>query len=77
MKPVKVVWHDAHAEGGGWMCPDDIDPDAYSVVTVGWLIDDAKPDHVVVAQSHGCDGQVDHVLAIPVDMVQRVVELRE
>ena len=77
MKPVKVVWHDAHAEGGGWMCPADIDPDAYSVVTVGWLLDDAKPDHVVVAQSHGCDGQVDHVLAIPVDMVQRVVELKE
>jgi hypothetical protein len=74
---VKVLWHDAHAEGGSWICAADIDPEPYSVVTVGWLVEDAKADHVVVAQSSGCDGQIDHVLAIPVDMVQRIVDLRE
>jgi hypothetical protein len=74
---VKVLWHDAHAEGGSWICASDIDPEPYAVVTVGWLVEDAKADHVVVAQSSGCDGQIDHVLAIPVDMVQRIVDLRE
>lgn len=63
-----VTWHDAHAEPD-WMTVDDIGTDPYVVKTVGWLIPDSKPDHVVICQSIGSDESIDGVLAIPVGMV--------
>lgn len=38
--------------------------------SVGFLVPDAKADHVVIAQSHDDLTHVDSVLAIPVAMVQ-------
>lgn len=63
-----VTWHDAHAENE-WMELGDIDQDPYVVKTAGWLLPDAKPDHVVIAQSIAHDGSIDSVLSIPVGMV--------
>jgi hypothetical protein len=64
----EVTWHDAHAEST-WQQIQDIDDQPYVVRTAGWLIQDIKPDHVVIAQSIGSDDAVDGVLCIPVGMV--------
>jgi hypothetical protein len=71
---VLVEWHDAHASSQ-WMNVSEIDKDPYIVQTVGWLLPNAKPDHVVIAQSVSCDEYVDGVLSIPVGMVQKTVLL--
>jgi len=72
--PVLVVWNDAHAEHT-WTSLEELGSEPYVVETVGWLIPDAKPDHVVIAQSIGSDDGMDSVLSIPVGMVRRTVIL--
>lgn len=69
---VVVTWHDAHSEPD-WTTLDDIDAEPYVVVTCGWLIPDAKPAHVVVAQSVGAQGALDGLLCVPAGMVVNVV----
>lgn len=71
---VLVVWHDAHSEEtAGWLDPSEIDRAPCVVQTVGWLLTDAKPEHIVVAQSVIIgSGEVDGVVCVPVGMVQRV-----
>ena len=71
---VLVEWHDAHAENS-WTELREIDQQPYLVRTVGFLLADAKPGHVVVAQSIGADDGLDSVLSIPVGMVVRTVML--
>lgn len=65
---VVVVWHDAHAETS-WTDFDAIDPNPCVVETCGWLLPNAKKDHVVVAQSITNDDSLDNVLSVPVGMV--------
>lgn len=69
-----VVWHDAHAESNaGWLDLSEIASEPCRVETVGWLLPDAKTDHVVVAQSIiAGESTLDGVLCIPVGMVQSV-----
>ena len=55
---VLIEWHDAHATSQ-WMDISELDSDAYVVQTVGWLLPNAKPAHVVIAQSIGNDDSVD------------------
>lgn len=69
---VIVMWHDAHAVSDGWCAPDDVAVSPCRIETIGWLIPDAKPDHVVVAQSLADDGDLYHVFAVPVGMVVSV-----
>jgi hypothetical protein len=65
---VEVVWHDAHAVADTWVgLPIAADPCV--VRSCGWLIADAKPGHVVLAQSYNDDENYDHILAIPIGMV--------
>ena len=65
---VWVVWHDAHAVGDTWMnLPISNEPCV--VKSCGWLLRDAKPNHIVLAQSYNDDDDYDHLLAIPVGMV--------
>lgn len=73
---VAVVWHDAHDDGANsWVAYDDIDPDPYMVVSVGVLLpNSAKPDHVSIARS-AAESYLDHVLHVPVGMVQSVTVL--
>lgn len=75
MNRVLVVWHDAHSETESWCEAGEIDTEPYVVNTVGWLIAEAKPNHVVVAQSYGVDGALDSILSIPVGMVQSLTVL--
>ena len=70
-KIVEVTWLDAHAEND-WMDIEELDKEPYIVRTIGWLMPDAKPDHVVVAQSIGVDYSVDGVLCVPVGMVVKI-----
>jgi hypothetical protein len=75
---VAVAWHDAHAESeGSWTTISSIDDQPYRVVSIGWLIENAKAGHVTLAQSMGCDDSIDSVLHIPVGMIvsQHTVEL--
>jgi hypothetical protein len=71
---VSLIWHDAHAETE-WTSLEDIDPEPYDVHSVGWLLPDAKPGHVVICQSLGRDDGLDGVLSIPVGMVVKLTTL--
>jgi hypothetical protein len=68
---VEVIWHDAH-QLSEWMDIKDLDQDPYVVRSLGWLLPDAKPGHVVIAQSAGSDDQVDGVLCVPAGMVVKM-----
>ena len=68
---VLVIWHDAHSVSTGWMPTADIEPDPAVVHSVGWLLPDAKPNHMVIAQSY-IDESSDHILAIPLKMVEQI-----
>lgn len=69
---IYVTWRDAHSGVNTWTQPSEIDPEPCIVRTSGFLLSEAdggKPDHVTVFQSITPDGDVDHVLHIPVKMV--------
>ena len=66
---VAVVWHDAHSVGSSWIAVIDIDVEPAVVESVGFLLVDAKPNHIVLAQSLTGD-DCDHILAVPVQMVR-------
>lgn len=68
---VEIVWHDAHSESQ-WQELRDIDSEPFVVRTVGWVIPDAKPNHVVVCQSVGNAQNIDGVICIPVGMIQHM-----
>jgi len=68
---VLVVWHDAHSVADTWIEVADIDVEPAVVESVGFLLADAKPKHIVLAQSLTGD-ECDHILAIPVGMVKAI-----
>ncbi len=72
--PVLIIWHDAHAEHS-WTTLDELDSDPYVVETIGFLLPNAKKEHVVVVQSIGSDDGLDAVLQIPVGMVRQTILL--
>lgn len=67
---VLVEWLDAHAASDGWCDTEELGPEGCLVRTVGFLLPDAKPDHVSVAQSLAEDEDLYHVFCIPVGMVR-------
>jgi len=80
MKPVKVIWKDAHSDADGWTDLDDLERDhePYIVQSVGLLLFPGrgqKRKHISLAQSLTIDGHVDSVLHIPKPMVLEVVNL--
>jgi len=76
LQAVIVEWDDAHSESATWISADEIEKEPCSVVTMGFLIPNGKPNHVVVAQSAHSMGlddyeaQYDSILCIPVGMVR-------
>ena len=68
---VLVVWHDAHSVADTWIDVADIDVEPAVVESVGFLLPDAKPKHIVLAQSLTGD-ECDHILAVPVEMVRSI-----
>lgn len=71
---VLVTWRDAHSDVDGWISIADIDPEPCICHSVGFLLEDVKPDHVSLAQTHN-DGRVDSVIHIPRAMVLEVENL--
>ncbi len=74
---VCVTWHDAHTDTETWTPISDIGNDPCVVQTVGYLLPNAKADHVVIAQSfidhEDQERDVDSVMCIPVGMVKAMV----
>jgi hypothetical protein len=66
---VRIVWNDAFAETSSWIEVDSIDDKPCEVTSVGFLIPEAKKDHVVLAQSVNVEESIDSVLMIPVAMI--------
>jgi hypothetical protein len=81
MKPVLVIWNDAHAGTTTWERIEDlVDNEPYEVKSVGFLMTTkagGKRSHVSITQSWSADGCVDSVLHIPAKMVVRVIDLAE
>ena len=82
LEPVLIFWKDAHAVFPGWTSLEDMDKDDCIIQTIGWMIPDIKPGHVVVVQSVGNpreDNVEDHVdsgIAIPEAMIVDIQELK-
>lgn len=68
---VLITWHDAHSVSTGWMPVTDIEREPAVVQSLGWLLPDVKPNHIVIAQSF-VDESCDHILAIPSKMVETI-----
>jgi len=81
MKPVLVIWNDAHAGSGSWEYLSDMeDTGNYVVKSIGYLIDSkkhGKKKHVSIAQSLSELECVDSVLHIPIGMVVEIIDLIE
>ena len=79
MSVVLVTWHDAHSGAESWISIKDLDGDPAVVESVGFLLngeEGGKPDHLTLFQSRIGD-EIDHVLHIPVGMVQKIKVLME
>jgi hypothetical protein len=69
---IYVTWRDAHSATTTWTAARDLDQDPYIVRTGGFLLslaDGGKEGHITIFQSITPDGDVDHVLCIPKEMV--------
>ena len=79
MSVVLVTWHDAHSGAESWIAIKELDLEPAEVESVGYLLTEAeggKPNHITLFQSRIGDS-IDHVLHIPVGMVQKMKVLME
>jgi len=70
---IYVTWHDAHSGSETWTNLRDLDQEPVLVRTAGFLLpesDGGKVGHITIFQSITPNDDVDHVLHIPVKMVQ-------
>lgn len=74
MSVVLVTWHDAHSGAESWIAIKELDLEPAEVESVGFLLTEAeggKPNHITLFQSRIGDS-IDHVLHIPLGMVQKI-----
>jgi hypothetical protein len=74
-----VTWHDAHSGAESWINIKELDSEPAVVESVGFLLNEdngGKPHHLTLFQSR-MEDSVDHVLHIPVGMVQKIKVLME
>lgn len=70
MKPVLVVWKDAHACFPHWAPVDSLESEDFVCETVGWkLPSSTKPGHHVIVLNRTMNGDVGDGIAIPDEMV--------
>jgi Mn-dependent DtxR family transcriptional regulator len=74
MRAVEVHWRDCHALTEGWTHLSDLDTHERVIRSVGFVLEDRKHDHLVLAQSLD-DGLVDNVIAIPLAVIISVCSL--
>ena len=65
---VLVTWHDAHGDADGWADLTELDDDPCVVHSIGFQLENAKPNHVTIVQSV-ITTEVDSALHIPAGMV--------
>jgi len=73
-KILLIVWKDAHSEQT-WMHESEITAEPYLVTTIGFRLRKTKKGHTSLAQSITPDGNLDHVIHIPDEMIVSVQEL--
>lgn len=71
---VLVTWHDAHADAYGWANLTELDLEPCVVHSVGFQLENRKPNHVTILQSIIVD-DIDSVLHIPTAMVVSIRSL--
>ena len=79
MSVVLVTWHDAHSGAESWIAIKELDLEPAEVESVGFLLTEAeggKPNHITLFQSRIGDS-IDHVLHIPIGMVQKMKVLMD
>lgn len=74
---VYIKWRDAHSVVDGWHRPEDIDVSPAIVESVGWLLPDvSRDDHLVVVVNNLSDEYYDSGVAIPVECVLEIRNLK-
>lgn len=71
----EVTWQDAYPVPGWHAVGEPLDAEPLLHRSVGWIVADAVPRHVVLAQTLDPRGIVGDLLVIPVGMVRRCVRL--
>jgi hypothetical protein len=69
---IYVTWRDAHSGTTTWTAPRDLDSEPFIVRSSGFLLAESeggKKEHLTICQSVTPDGDIDHVLHIPIAMV--------
>lgn len=78
--PALVVWNDAHEVFPNWGDLDDLADESTLCYSLGWVIPEAKENHVVVVGSVVAgDGRADSLgsgVAIPEEMVLKITKLK-
>ncbi len=74
---VAVTWADAHSlDSFDWKSVKDLNLDDgdYLITSVGYKLPDpiSKKKHLVIYQSRTADGDLDHVLCVPVAMIRSI-----
>lgn len=76
MRAVEVRWIDTHSASTSWCAPRDIENQQFFVSSIGYLVENAKVGHIVIAQSWIEDSDLlDSYLAIPHETVVAVIDL--
>lgn len=68
---VLVEWRDAYS-WSQWSAPAEVPIEPVIVLSVGFLLPDAKQGYLVIAQSDDMQGDFDNYLFIPVGMVEKI-----
>ena len=74
---VAVTWADAHSlDSFDWKSVKDLNLDdgEYLITSVGYKLPDpiSKKKHLVIYQSRTFDGDLDHVLCVPIAMIRSI-----
>ncbi len=73
---VEVTWWDAHGLTEGWTPISELRTEPCVVRSVGYVLPNVQPHHLVLAQSLN-DTEADNVISIPELMVQTCHTLKE
>jgi hypothetical protein len=69
LKSVYIKWLDAHDELDTWIASEDIEKEPCVITSLGFLIENGKPEHVTLAQSYSDELLYNNIIYIPNAMV--------
>lgn len=68
-KTVLVHWLDAHDETDTWVDVKEIEKDPCIITSIGFVIENGKPNHLTLAQSYSDELLYNNIIYIPNGMV--------